>query len=41
MKKIKLSITGCKGRMGHQLISSIKKDKSFKLVSLTENKKIN
>ena len=41
MKKIKLSITGCKGRMGQQLISSIKKDKSFKLVSLTENKKIN
>ena len=27
--------------MGQQLISSIKKDKSFKLVSLTENKKIN
>ena len=41
MKKIKLSITGCKGRMGQQLIKSIKKDKSFKLVSLTENKKIN
>ncbi len=41
MKKIKLSITGCKGRMGQQLIRSIKKDKSFKLVSLTENKKIN
>ena len=40
MKKIKLSITGCKGRMGQQLIRSIKKDKSFKLVSLTENKKI-
>ena len=27
--------------MGQQLIRSIKKDKSFKLVSLTENKKIN
>ncbi len=38
MKKINLAITGCLGRMGQQLIRSIKKDKSFKLVSLTENK---
>ena len=37
MKKINLSITGCMGRMGQQLIRSAKKNKNFKLVSLTEN----
>ena len=45
MKKINLVITGCMGRMGQQLIKSVKSDKSFKLVALTENriikKKIN
>jgi 4-hydroxy-tetrahydrodipicolinate reductase len=41
MKKINLSITGCMGRMGQQLIKSSKKNKNFKLVSLTENKVIN
>ena len=41
MKKIKLAITGCLGRMGQQLIKSVKKNKSFKLVAITENKKIN
>ena len=41
MKKINLSITGCKGRMGQQLIKSCKNNKNFKLVSLTENKIIN
>ena len=41
MKKINLSITGCMGRMGQQLIRSSKKNKNFKLVSLTENKMIN
>jgi 4-hydroxy-tetrahydrodipicolinate reductase len=41
MKKINLSITGCMGRMGQQLIRSAKKNKNFKLVSLTENNKIN
>ena len=41
MKKINLSITGCLGRMGKQLIRSIKKDKNFKIVSLTESIKIN
>ena len=45
MKKINLAITGCMGRMGQQIIKSVIKDKSFKLVSLTEsqiiNKKIN
>jgi len=37
MKKIKLSITGCFGRMGQQLIKSAKSDKNFKLISITEN----
>ena len=41
MKKINLSITGCMGRMGQQLIKSSHLDKNFKLVSLTENIKIN
>ena len=41
MKKINLTITGCMGRMGQQLIKSANKNKIFKLVSLTENRKIN
>ena len=41
MKKINLTITGCMGRMGQQIIRSSKKDRNFKLVSLTENKIIN
>jgi len=41
MKKIKLAISGCMGRMGQQLIKSSMKDKSFKLTVLTENKVIN
>ena len=41
MKKINLSISGCMGRMGQQLIKSSKKNKSFKLVTLTENRLIN
>ena len=41
MKKIKLLVTGCMGRMGRQIISSVKKDKNFKLVALTENRIIN
>ena len=41
MKKINLSITGCMGRMGQQLIKSSKNNKNFKLVSLTESKIIN
>jgi len=40
MKKINLSITGCLGRMGQQLIKSSKSNKNFKLISLTENKPI-
>ena len=40
MKKINLAITGCLGRMGQQLIKSAIKDKNFKLLVITENKKI-
>ena len=40
MRKINLTITGCMGRMGQKLIKSSSSDKNFKLVSLTENKKI-
>ena len=41
MRKIKLTIVGCLGRMGQQLAKSAKNSKKFKLVSLTENKIIN
>ena len=41
MRKINLSISGCMGRMGQQLIKSSKKNKKFKLVSLTENRIVN
>ena len=41
MNKIKLSITGCMGRMGQQLVKSSKNAKNFKLVSLTESRVIN
>ncbi len=41
MRKIRLSISGCMGRMGQQLIKSTNKNKSFKIVSLTENRNIN
>ena len=41
MRKINLAITGCMGRMGQKLIQSSSSDKNFKLVSLTENRKIN
>ena len=40
MKKINLTITGCLGRMGQQILKSSKKNKDFKVVSLTENKLI-
>ena len=40
MKKINLAITGCLGRMGQQLIKSSKKNKDFKLVSITEDRNI-
>jgi len=41
MKKINLAVTGCMGRMGQQIIRSIKSDKNLKLVAITESKKIN
>ena len=41
MKKLNLAVTGCMGRMGQQIIKSVKKDKNFKLVTLTESKSIN
>ena len=41
MKKINLAVTGCMGRMGQQLIKSVKKNKDFKLTVITENRKIN
>ena len=41
MKKIKITITGCLGRMGQQLVRSSKSEKNFKLVSVTENRIIN
>ena len=41
MKKINLAITGCLGRMGKQLIRSSKNYKNFKVISVTENRKIN
>ena len=37
-RKINLTITGCLGRMGRQLIKSANKDNRFEISSLTENK---
>jgi 4-hydroxy-tetrahydrodipicolinate reductase len=41
MKKTNIAITGCMGRMGQQIIKSVRKDKNFKLITLTESKRIN
>ena len=41
MKKINLTITGCLGRMGQQLMKSSKSLKNFRVISVTENKIIN
>ena len=41
MKKINLSVTGCLGRMGQQLVKSAKTAKNFKLISITENRVVN
>ena len=38
MKKISLSITGCMGRMGQQIIKSSKNNHNFIIKSLTENR---
>ena len=40
MKKINLAIAGCMGRMGQNLIKSANKNKSFKIVTLTESKQL-
>ena len=40
MKKTNITITGCMGRMGQQIIKASKKNKRFKIQSLTENKLI-
>ena len=40
MKKINLAITGCMGRMGKHIIKSARSDKNFKIVTLTENRKL-
>ena len=40
MKKINISISGCMGRMGQQLIKSTRVNRNFKLISLTENRAI-
>ena len=37
---IKLSVTGCLGKMGQQVIKSSKKSKDFKVVSVTENNQV-
>ena len=36
MKKINLAITGCMGRMGQQIIKSVKIDNDFKLYGTEE-----
>ena len=41
MRKINLAVTGCLGRMGQQIIKSVKFDNNFKLVTVTESKKTN
>ena len=41
MKKINITITGCMGKMGQQIIKTLKKNNSFKLISLTESEIIN
>ena len=41
MKKIKIGITGCIGRMGKELIKAANKDKKIHISSLTESKKYN
>ena len=41
MKKIKIAVTGCMGRMGQQLIKSAKSNRNFTVTVLTENRLIN
>jgi len=37
MPKLNIAITGCMGRMGQQLIKSVKSDKYSKLITIAEN----
>ena len=41
MKKINIAITGGLGKMGQKIINSSKKDKKFKIISITESKVLN
>ena len=41
MKKINIAITGGLGKMGQKIINSSKKDKKFKITSITESKVLN
>ena len=41
MKKINIAITGGLGKMGQQIVNSSKKDKKFKITSITESKILN
>ena len=41
MKKIKLAITGCMGRMGKQIIKSAKLNNNFEISAVTESKLVN
>ena len=38
MKKLKIAITGCMGKMGLELIKSASKNKNIEIVALTEDK---
>ena len=39
MQKLRISITGCLGRMGQQIVKFANKNKNIKIISLTESKK--
>ena len=41
MKKINLAVTGGLGRMGQEIIKSVRSDKNFKLITITESKELN
>ena len=41
MKRINIAITGGLGKMGQKIINSSKKDKKFKITSITESKVLN
>ena len=41
MKRINIAITGGLGKMGQKIINSSKKDKKFKITSITESKTLN